>query len=208
MTDEQNGTGRGEQGDPRPKPKYGELAPPGWTWQPPPDPYAAPERTDEEDAARVSAPSSGWAPPRAPGTPGPVPGAGPGPGAAARPRRSGDFVATIALLVFGLFSVINNVVTLFDLDAFLRQFAALYDIQDYSPNGEFAAAGVGVGVFWIVLYLATVWLSVLSLRARRLTFWIPLVAGVVATLSATVLYLIALLSDPVVLEQLSTAPPL
>ncbi|WP_378147038.1 DUF6264 family protein [Cnuibacter sp. UC19_7] len=207
MTDEQNGAGRGEQSDPRPKPKYGELAPPGWTWQPPPDPYATPAKpTDEEDAAPASAPSGGWAPPRAPGAPGPVPGPGGAPGD--RPRRGGDFVATIALLVFGLFSVINNVVTLFDLDSFLRQFAALYDIQDYSPNGEFSAAGVGVGIFWIVLYLATVWISVVSLRARRLTFWIPLVAGVVATLSATVLYLIALLSDPTVLDQFSTAPPL
>ncbi|ARJ05736.1 hypothetical protein GCM10010988_08620 [Cnuibacter physcomitrellae] len=208
MTDEQSGDGRGEQSDPRPKPKYGELAPPGWTWQPPPDPYAAPEKKPAEEAepGRGSAPSAGWAPPRTPGTPGPVPGAGPA--AAERPRRSGDFVATIALLVFGLFSVINNLVTLFDLDAFLRQFAALYDIQGYSPNGEFSAAGVGVGIFWIVLYLATVWLSVLSLRARRLTFWIPLTAGAVATLSATVLYLVALLSDPTVLDQFSTAPPL
>ncbi|MCS5496545.1 DUF6264 family protein [Cnuibacter physcomitrellae] len=207
MTDEQSGDGRGEQSDPRPKPKYGELAPPGWTWQPPPDPCAAPEKPAEDvGPGRGSAPSAGWAPPRTPGTPGPVPGAGPA--AAERPRRSGDFVATIALLVFGLFSVINNLVTLFDLDAFLRQFAALYDIQGYSPNGEFAAAGVGVGIFWIVLYLATVWLSVLSLRARRLTFWIPLTAGAVATLSATVLYLVALLSDPTVLDQFSTAPPL
>ena len=139
----------------------------------------------------------------------PPPGAAPGAGGAVpRQRRSGDFIATIALLVVGLFSVVNNVVTLFDLNAFLRQFAALYDIEGYTPNGDFSAAGVGVGIFWIVLYLATVWVTVLSLRARRLSFWIPLVAGVVATLSSTALYLIALLSDPVVLNQLSTAPPL
>ncbi len=55
-----------------------------------------------------------------------------------RQRRGGDFVASIALLVFGLFSVINNVVTLFDLDAFLRQFAALYDIKDYNNSDLYA----------------------------------------------------------------------
>jgi hypothetical protein len=202
VTDETNGDGRGEQRDPRPKPQYGELAPPGWTWQPPPDPYAEPEKAPEDEQTAPARPQ--WAPPTGARSASPAPRPTPG----KRPRRGGDLVATIALLVFGLFSVINNVITLFDLDSFLRQFAAIYDLQDYTPNGDYAAAGVGVGIFWIVLYLATVWLSVLSLRARRLTFWIPLVAGVVATLSATTLYLIALLSDPTVLEQFSTAPPL
>ena len=47
-----------------------------------------------------------------------------------------------------------------------------------------------------------------NLRAGRLSFWIPLVGGVVFTLLASVLLVVPLMSDPGLMQQLGGITPL
>ena len=91
--------------DDRPRPQYGEYAPPGWV-----SPVAAPEPV-------IAAP-----PPS--GTP-----------SAAPTRRTWDVAVTLALLGFGLYSVVSGFVAFTDAPALFRQVFAMLDNHHHaSPH--------------------------------------------------------------------------
>jgi hypothetical protein len=165
--------------DERPRPRYGEYAPEGWTWQPPADASAAPAQ-----------PAPPVQPAAAPPPPAPV--ALPG------ERRPGtvDRVVTIALLVLGAFGAINTAAS---LQVLPQQFSLVYEQQGV---GDFTApewlptlAMVGT-VLQLALYAATLGWSILRLRARKTSFWVPIVGGVLSIVLMMVLVSIVFLNDP------------
>ncbi|MFI8593617.1 DUF6264 family protein [Microbacterium sp. NPDC078428] len=174
--------------DARPRPQFGE--------------YASPE----EQQARIRQPDATWAlrsgqapdeadPPSAPPAP-----ATPARAPAAHPRRRTiDRIATFALLGYGLFQVLTSIPALTDFPAYaemlLEVMGAQAELSDPAAGrGWGIAAALVLGLGWI----ATAWVSWRSLRAARLTFWIPLVAGIVFNMIASTLMLIPLLNDPAV----------
>jgi len=60
------------------------------------------------------------------------------------------------------------------------------------------AAAVVLAIGWIATALVSLW----SLRRGRLTWWIPLAAGIFFTFVTGVLMAIPLMSDPAVIEAL------
>lgn len=194
----------------RPRPQYGEYA------------------TPEEQRARISQPAAtselesghhlgGAAPTDGPGasplaTP-PVasPQFAPGaqfspagqsdPDAAPSPMRYRDRVATIALLAYGLFNVVSSVVTLSDYTAYANSVLALIGVDatftDEAGARPWALAASAVLVIgWIVVALIS-WASV---RRGRLTWWIPLVGGIVCNVASASLMMVPLLSDPTIVN--------
>ena len=179
--------------DGRPRPRYGEYA------------------TPEEQRARIQQPavtdaiSSGVAPtaPPAPVAPAPV-------AATAKRGSTADRVITFALLGYGLFTVITSIPGMVDYPRFADTFFAMVGVDatltDPAAGRVWGVAGALVlGIGWVL----TLVLSWRNLKAGRLTFWLPLTAGIVCTVIASVLLMAPLMMDPAVWAALQGAvvPP-
>ncbi len=96
-----------------------------------------------------------------------------------RTRKVGDLVATCVLLALGLFGMLGGIVTSAALGSALAQ---EYDRYGVAYHGS-TALPVMATVIWVshlVLFLAAVGGSIPLLVKRRIAFWVPLVAGVLA----------------------------
>jgi hypothetical protein len=69
-------------------------------------------------------------------------------------------------------------------------------IGTYTPTPIANEIGIGVVVLYVAGWLMTAILAALSLRKGRITFWIPLVAGVIIGLVTVVCVIVLLLGDP------------
>ena len=190
-----------------PAPAYGEYAPAGWV-----NPVVVEqERVEAAERARAARDQESPAadgprgagrrggPTRAAGGREP---AGTTDGRAASPRvptsRFGaspfDFVMTVGLLAFGLFSVVQSLavtqVASAVRQAFERQSLPLSD-----PSALSTAAVVGA-ISSVVVFVLVAWWSLRRLRARRWTFWVPLLGGAVASLISLVAFVVVMLQDP------------
>ena len=181
----------------RPRPQYGE--------------YASPE----EQRARIQQPAPEWQQPVTPAAPvvaeaadagipstKPAPEAQPAGDVLSR-RRMIDRVVTISLLVYGLFNVVTSFPSFLDYGAYAETMFAvlgldvtLSDPAAGRPWGIAAAVVLAIG--WIATALVSLW----SLRRGRLTWWIPLAAGILFTLVTGVLMAVPLMSDPAVVKAL------
>lgn len=169
----------------RPRPQYGEYA------------------TPEEQRARIKKPEMTWlletgqdpdalageAPADAPASPAqPV----------AQPKsRFADRVATIALLAYGLVNVATGIPSIVDYGAYVSTVMGMAGVDaqlaDVSAGRPWAiAAAVILAVGW----LATALISWRSMSKGRLTWWIPLTAGVVFTFVIGILLMVPIVSDP------------
>ncbi|QKJ19068.1 DUF6264 family protein [Microbacterium hominis] len=184
----------GPASDPRPRPQYGEYATPeeqrARIQQP--DVTAA---LDTGQVADAAAPVAAQVP-----APAPAPAVVDEPPAPVRSRgRSVDRIATFALLAYGLINVVTSVPAFLDYFAYADlMFQTLgVDAVLSDPAGArgwgIAAAGV-LAIGWMLV----AWLSVASLRRGRLSWWIPLVGGVVFTVVAGMLMVVPLMTDPAV----------
>lgn len=169
----------------RPRPQYGEYA------------------TPEEQRARIRQPDmtrlleTGQDPDAlggaAPADPSARPTAGPG----LRRGRFADRVATIALLIYGLVNVVTGIPAMLDYDSYVAAVLQVLgidgEIADPSAGRPWAiAAALVLAIGWML----TAWLSWRSLARERLTWWIPLVAGIVFTFVSGVLLMVPIVSDP------------
>jgi uncharacterized membrane protein YhaH (DUF805 family) len=168
--------------------------------------YATPEEQrasiqvpfDEAHPEPVPIPVTRSAPPT-PSTPveNPRPySAAPARGPAGATTRSGDRLATIALLAIGLINVVTTVPGLFHLSDTLDQTFKQMDIGSFTATPVAAGVGIGLAVFYVLAWLATLALSLRRMRSGRISFWIPLVAGVVVTIVAMICFLALFFGDP------------
>lgn len=129
-----------------------------------------------------------------------VPSAGqPGRGSAgARPAqaRPGDRIFTLALLALGFLNVVLTVPGLFDLSSTINATFQQMGVGSFTPTPLAHALGIGLAVFYVAAWIGTLLLTMLRLRTGRVSFWIPLVAGVVVTLVSMIVFLILFLGDP------------
>lgn len=178
--------------DPRPRPQYGEYA------------------TAEEQQARIAQPHatdalSAGVSPDAPAPQHMVHPAAPTT-SAARPTRTADRVITFILLGYGLLTVLISAPQMLDVGAFsqilfqtLGADAQLADPQAAQGWGIAGAAVMTLG------WLLTAWLSWRNLAARRLTWWIPLVGGIVCNLVSGMLMVFPIMNDPAAWEAVQRA---
>lgn len=196
MSDGDQGPRPQAAGSSRPRPQYGE--------------YASPE----EQRARIQQPAPEWQQPVTPaaavmaetvdaGIRSPQPVADAQPAGAPVRTHMVDRVVTIALLVYGLFNVVTSFPSFLDYGTYAETMFAvmgldvtLTDPAAGRPYGIAAAVVLAIG--WIATALVSLW----SLRRGRLTWWIPLAAGVFFTFVTGVLMAIPLMSDPAVVKAL------
>jgi len=169
----------------RPRPQYGEYATPeeqrARIQQPPP----------ERERAHVALPHvmpSSSHPPTAPATT-----------AAARPTRTADRIITIALLAYGLFTVVSAAPQLWDFTGFAQTWMQVAGIDATFTNTAQGDLWGRIAAFvFIGGWVLTALLSWASLAARRLTWWVPLVGAIVTFIIATVCLTVPLLGDPAI----------
>lgn len=170
--------------DDRPRPRYGEYAPEGWTWTPP---------TDEPASTGETAPPT---PPAAAPQPAPAPPPQYVPMPGVRQPGSVDRIVTIALLVLGAFGAVNTAASLQMLP---QQISLVYEQQgvgEFTPPEWLPTLTITGTVVQLALYAATLGWSILRLRARKTAFWVPLLGGVLSIVLMMVLVSIVFLNDP------------
>lgn len=157
---------------PRPKPQYGEYAPPGWV-----SPYELEQRQERERARREQQESrdldSGLTRPAF------DTGTGAAPGLQQAPPW--DRPLTNVLLAIGMAGMLFGVYGGAMLPTVIEQAGILQDV-DLTPPPWTQAAGIAVAVAQIVLYALAVIGSRVRLNAGRRAFWVPLAAGVLAAI--------------------------
>lgn len=121
------------------------------------------------------------------------PGAEPRATPGVRRRGFGDRVATIALLVFGLFMVLDSISAYTDPAALLDALRLEVELVDYAGQ---RAAGVVAVVVMLIGWLATTWFVWRRGVAGKSMWWIALIAGVVFTIIGGLIVAIPLVSDP------------
>jgi hypothetical protein len=173
--------------DPRPRPQFGEYA------------------TPEEQRARIAQPDASlvYEPaPVAESAPVVAPQPAGAPAATARTRtRPVDRIVTFALLAYGLINVIATFPALADFSDYAQR---MFDLLGVDATLTDPAAGrpwgVAAAIVLAVGWLITAALSWVSVRRGRLSWWIPLVGGIVFTFASATLVLVPLMNDPAVWE--------
>jgi hypothetical protein len=95
-------------------------------------------------------------------------------------RKTWDLVLTIVLLVIGAIGALIGATAGLGLNDAIQQ---QYDAKNLGMyDGNNGAAIAALAISHLVLYVLAVGFSILSLVKKRTTFWIPLVAGVVAAI--------------------------
>lgn len=115
---------------------------------------------------------------------------------AGRRRRTWDVVLTSVLLVVGLFGMGLGL-----LYAAALGDPALLDATFESLGldgfaGDVGAAPVILGASHVVLYVAAVAIAIPLLVSKRIAFWAPLAAGVIAAIIFWATWLSVIMSDP------------
>lgn len=120
---------------------------------------------------------------------------------APQPIRRRDATASVVLLAIGFVSTVYTVLSSFELEMAMTQIYRAYGgTGDYAPAGDLGAARATLIVSHVVLLAAAALTTRALVKARRVSFWAPLVAGVIAgafffgTVTALVL------GDPALLE--------
>ena len=175
----------------RPRPQYGEYATPEEQRAriKQPDLTRLLETGQDPDALHGAVPADSPSLTTKPAT-------APAAGAMTRGRFT-DRVVTIALLVYALVNVVTSIPSMIDYGGYVSTVLNLLGV-----DGELAdpAAGRPWGVTAALVlaigWLLTAYVSWRSLARGRITWWIPLVAGVVFTVITGVLLMVPIVSDP------------
>ncbi|AMB59048.1 DUF6264 family protein [Microterricola viridarii] len=184
------------RGGERPRPRYGELAPEGWSWQPP----APPEQAEAEPTP--AAPAVPVAPrnPVPPAPPAPLGSPAFGAPGQAAPSLRADRRLTITLLVVGLFGLWVAISTLNSIPEAMQILHSQQGLADYvASEADMRSILIG-NVLQGILWVATAAWAVLRMQHGKRSFWVPLIGG-----AASVILLFAVVSmvaanDPLLMQ--------
>ena len=127
--------------------------------------------------------------------------------AAPRPDRKpkpADVVVTSVLLALGLLGMFFGLLASVGLGPGLSKQAAQYDVTYHQPANLGALTAV-IAISHVVLFLAALGISIPLLVKRRLAFWVPLVAGVIAAIIFWVVLFMLVFSDQALVNAITAA---
>jgi len=119
-------------------------------------------------------------------------------------QRPWDLALTVTFLVFGAYSVVSSIPSLLDFGTTLDQVYALSGYGDYTELDLANGIGIAILVSQSLIFVVTVAITALRLRARRLAFFVPLIGGAVAGIVIFVLLLVAMVLDPALAASVGT----
>lgn len=110
--------------------------------------------------------------------------------------RRWDRILSYGLLVLAAFNVLTGIPAMLDLAGTLQTTYTAAGLGAYTSDSLASGLGVVINITQIVLLIAAVVLTLGNLRAGRISFWIPLTVGIVATIVMMVLLGVAIFGDP------------
>lgn len=124
------------------------------------------------------------------------------PQASARPRSNADRIITIALLALGAYFALSMAFSLTQFSAEFSKVATDLGIKDFTAPPQVKVIGTVGAILVLAIYALVLIFSVRRLRARKVTFWAPLVAGVLAWAVFFVLFVVGLSQSPDLWQEL------
>lgn len=122
-----------------------------------------------------------------------------------RPPRTADMVVSIVLLVIGFFSVLIAVLNAFTITYQMEQIYSQYGVDgEYQPGAGAAIATAVIILSHIVLYTLAVIFTIVLIRKRRISWWLPLSAGVLASVIFIGTFVALIVADPALLDVLTS----
>ncbi len=112
------------------------------------------------------------------------------------PRRSLDRIVTVFLLAFGAVSVIGGASNFVNLSETLSETMQRFGAGEYQATAQTAGIGIALLVSQILFWLAAAVISYRRIVRHKLTWWVPVLAGVLSFVVLTVLLGSLLMSDP------------
>ena len=129
----------------------------------------------------------------------------PPPAPSQRPLRRGDTIASAILLAFAFLSTVYTVLSALALEDSLRQLYSMYGGEgDYEPTSSVGVARATLIASHVILFAVAVLVTLALVRARRISFWVPLVAGAIAGIVFFATIAALVLGDPALLEAATT----
>ncbi|MGL3149683.1 DUF6264 family protein [Microbacterium sp. A82] len=112
------------------------------------------------------------------------------------PRRW-DRILTIALVAYGLVSVIINTVAYLDLSSMMNDSMEIIGIEgDFTNFAQAKVWGTIAAFVLVVGWMLTAWLSFKRLRTGKLTWWVPLVGAAVTMIIVSLCIAVPMMGDP------------
>lgn len=178
----------------RPRPQYGEYAPPGWSWQPPdrPESPAAPgeRKTTNSYGEQSGSPLAGTSIDV--------------PTQRDRVAPAWNRPVTVVLLILGILGTMFTIAMQLQLPVAMELLHAQEGLPAYVEAGSVATTitvgSVAQGLIWIV----TAGVSVLLLTRRTTAFWVPLVGAAASLVTFFVVISLVIATDAMLVEQLGT----
>ena len=159
-----------ETPDDRPRPKYGELAPEGWVWQP-------------NDTTAHHRPPRQHPAPQGP-----------------RRVPDWDRPVTLLLLVVGILGMFANIAVITSAPQSMSTLYASEGLGDHAMAASVPAIITAASAAQLALYLATAAVSITLVVKRRRGFYVPLLGGVVAALVNLAFMTAVVATDPALLQ--------
>lgn len=181
--------------DPRPAPLFGEYA------------------SREEQLAHIKSPSPEQLDP-SPTKPAAQPAAAPPMAdqqALAASRNQFNMVGTIAFLIYGLVEVVLNTPSFLNFALMINdQLAVLAEslgiqIDAFPASNTVTYAGYALAAAWVLIWLGAALWSWSRLRRKKLSMWVPFLAGVSANLIAGIVMTALIFSNSTIANQLVAA---
>lgn len=120
--------------------------------------------------------------------------------------RIGDRVITILLLALGAFGALNIASSFFNLESQIRLTGTMIGVDSPNLASWVGPLGIISGLVVLLLFALTLIFSIQRMRANKLTFWVPLVAGAIAVIILMVVPMIAMSGAPEIMQQLESDP--
>lgn len=112
------------------------------------------------------------------------------------PAKSADRVATIFLMSFGLVYFIGGASSYLGLAASIERMFGQMGVGDYTPTMLTPIIGIIIVVSQGVIWLIAAGWSYARIHRGRLSWWIPVTAGIVSLLATVTLLGVLLSTDP------------
>lgn len=117
--------------------------------------------------------------------------------------RLGDRIITIVLLVVGALGALNSAASLYSMPETLQRFGEILGLEGLVVPAEVGTLGLVGALVIFAIYALNLVYSLQRLRAKKLTFWVPLVAAVLSVLVSTAVSFTAFTLVPELLQAAS-----
>lgn len=107
------------------------------------------------------------------------------------------------LLTIGVLGALQGAFIMFGLSMQFGMMGEVLDIKNFAAPAWLDTGGKVAGVAVLAFYALVLVYSVRRLRSGKLTFWVPLVAGVIVLIAVFIISAIALTSSPPLMAALA-----